>query len=69
MKLLLGTDNGKATLAGRGNLSLQSVQFYLLIRDRALLVLSQPQDTVNTNCEAEQVIEILPCLQLNMTLK
>lgn len=53
VKLLSGTDNGKPTLAGRGNLSLQSVRLYVLIRDRALLVLWPPQNTVNTNCEPE----------------
>ena len=39
VKLLSGTDNGKPTLAGRGNLSLQSVRLYVLIRDGALLAL------------------------------
>lgn len=39
VKLLSGSDNGKPTLTGSGNLRLQSVEFYVLIRDRALLVL------------------------------
>lgn len=34
---IVSMDNGKATLAG--NLTLQSLQFYVLMRDRALLVL------------------------------
>lgn len=60
MKLLSGSDNSKATLAERGNLSLQSVGLSVLIRAEALLALQPEQNPVNTNCVAERLILSLP---------